>query len=276
MARIHSPTHCTYYHLDVSGQLANPDQRIADDVRAFTSTTLSFVLLVFNGTLTIVAFSSVLWSISPLLFVVAVLYAASGSYLTILLGRPLINLNYDQLDEEANFRSSLIHVRENGESIILERGEGRQQILLSHRLDRLVANFRRITAVNRNVGFFTTGYNWLIQIIPALIVAPAFIRGDIELGMITQSGAAFAMLVGAFSLIVTQFQSISNFAVVVARLNSLLEAIEKSRTFGHRHCRARRVFRLRAAILAVIRRHSSAEGVVGIYPARDRRVTHRT
>ncbi len=220
----------TYYRLDVSGQLTNPDQRIADDVRAFTSTTLSFVLLLFNGTLTIVAFSSVLWSISPLLFVVAVLYAAGGSYLTVLLGRPLINLNYDQLDKEANFRSSLIHVRENAELIVLERGEGRQQIRLSHRLDDLVANFRRITAVNRNVGFFTTGYNWLIQIIPALIVAPAFIRGDIEFGVITQSAAAFAMLVGAFSLIVTQFHSISNFAVVVARLNSLLEAIEKSRT----------------------------------------------
>ena len=92
----------TYYCLDVSGQLTNPDQRIADDVRAFTATTLSFVLMMFNGTLTIVAFSSVLWSISPLLFVVAVLYAAGGSSLTILLGRPLINLNYDQLDKEAD------------------------------------------------------------------------------------------------------------------------------------------------------------------------------
>ena len=219
----------TYYRLDVSGQLTNPDQRIADDVRAFTATTLSFVLMVFNGTLTIVAFSSVLWSISPLLFVVAVLYAAGGSSLTILLGRPLINLNYDQLDKEADFRSSLIHVRENAEAIILARGEERQKILLLHRFDDLVTNFRRITAVNRSVGFFTTGYNWLIQIIPALIVAPAFIRGDIEFGVITQSGAAFAMLVGAFSLIVTQFHSISNFAAVVARLNSLLEAIERSR-----------------------------------------------
>ncbi|MEK1851083.1 MAG: ABC transporter ATP-binding protein/permease, partial [Phyllobacterium sp.] len=68
-----------------------------------------------------------------------------------------------------------------------------------------------------------------IQIIPALIVAPAFIRGDVEFGVITQSAAAFALLVGAFSLIVTQFQSISTFAAVVARLSSLQEAIEQSR-----------------------------------------------
>ncbi|WP_253958388.1 SbmA/BacA-like family transporter [Rhizobium sp. WYJ-E13] len=86
--------------------------------------------------------------------------------------------------------------------------------------------------MNRNVGFFTTGYNWLIQIIPALIIAPAFISGEIEFSVITQSGAAFAMLVGAFSLIVTQYQSISTFAAVVARLNSLPEAIERSQTIA--------------------------------------------
>ena len=93
-----------------------------------------------------------------------------------------------------------------------------------------MANFRQITAINRNVGFFTTGYNWLIQIIPALIVAPAFIDGNIEFGVITQSAMAFSLLVAAFSLIVTQFQSISTFAAVVARLSSLVEAIEQSQT----------------------------------------------
>jgi putative ATP-binding cassette transporter len=149
----------TYYRLDASGELTYPDQRIADDVRTFTVTTLSFVLMVFNSSLTILTFSGVLWTINPLLFVVAVLYAACGSYLTIALGRPLINLNYDQLDKEASFRSGLIHVRENAEPILLARDEGRQKVLLSGRLDDLVANFRRIIAVNRNVGFFTTGYN---------------------------------------------------------------------------------------------------------------------
>jgi putative ATP-binding cassette transporter len=220
----------TYYRLDAAGELANPDQRIADDVRAFTVTTLSFVLMLLNSSFTVVAFSGVLWSISPLLFIVAVLYAACGSSLTVVLGRPLITLNYDQLDKEANFRSGLIHVRENAEAIMLARREGQLTVRLLHRLEELVANFRQITAINRNVGFFTTGYNWLIQIIPALIVAPAFIAGDIAFGVITQSAMAFSLLVGAFSLIVTQFQSISTFAAVVARLSSLVAAIEQSHT----------------------------------------------
>ncbi|MDR6635441.1 putative ATP-binding cassette transporter [Phyllobacterium sp. 1468] len=218
----------TYFNMEFSGQLTHPDQRIADDVRAFTITTLSFIIMIFNSCLTILAFSGVLWSISPLLFVVAVVYAACGSYLTVILGRPLIKLNYDQLDKEAGFRSGLIHVQERAEAIMVAGAEEQQNARLQQRLDEAIGNFRQVTAINRNIGFFTTGYYWLIQIIPALIVAPAFIRGDVEFGVITQSAAAFAMLVGAFSIIVTQFHSISHFAAVVARLSSLLQAIEQS------------------------------------------------
>src|SRR5271155_3810799 len=116
----------SYQHLNASGAIANPDQRISEDVRAFTVTTLSFVLMALNSAFTIVAFSEVLWTISPLLFGVAVLYAAGGSVFTIMLGRPLIRLNYDQLDKEAGFRSELIHVRDNADAIKQARDEDSQ------------------------------------------------------------------------------------------------------------------------------------------------------
>ena len=114
-----------YYRLDSATGVANPDQRISEDIRAFTTTTLSFLLLIINGTLTAVSFSGVLWTISPRLFSVAVVYAICGSALTILLGKRLIRLNYHQFDMEANFRADLIHVRENSESIALAHREGR-------------------------------------------------------------------------------------------------------------------------------------------------------
>ncbi len=216
----------TYYRLDSATGVANPDQRISDDVRAFTTTTLSFILLIVNGTLTAISFSGVLWTISPFLFTVAVVYALCGSAMTIFLGKPLIRLNYNQLDMEANFRSDLIHVRENSESIALAHREGRFKARLNKRLDALTTNFRRLIRINRNLGFFTNGYNYFIQIIPALIIAPMFIWGDKEFGVITQSTMAFATLLGAFSLIVTQFQSISAFTAVIARLHTLSDAIE--------------------------------------------------
>ena len=216
-----------YYRLTAEGVLTSPDERIAEDVRAFTATTLSFVLMLCNATVTVLAFSGVLWSISRTLFAVAVLYAACGSALTVLFGRPLVWLNYNQLDKEADFRANLVHVQANAESIALLHREGRLGARLQRRFDDLTANMRRIIAVNRNLAFFTNGYNYLIQIIPALVVAPLFIRGEVEFGVITQSAMAFSTLVGALSLVVTQFQSISSFAAVVTRLGSLADAMEQ-------------------------------------------------
>ena len=217
----------TYLHLKESATIENADQRIADDVRAFTSTTLSFTLMFMNGALAVLSFSGVLWTISPLLFGVAISYAVLGTLATIYLGRTLIGLNYRQSDREATFRSDLIHVRENAESVALLGREGRLTARLLRRIEDFAYNFRRIISVNRNLGFFTTGYNYLIQIIPMLIVAPRFIRGEVEFGVVTQSAMAFAQLLGAFSLIVNQFQSISSFAAVIARLSALVGAIEK-------------------------------------------------
>jgi len=113
----------TYYWLREHAELANPDQRIADDVRSFTATTLSLTLVLLNTTFTIIAFSGVMWSISPLLFVVAVVYATLGSGFTVFFGRPLIWLNYTQTDREASLRADLVHVREHADSVaVLRRG----------------------------------------------------------------------------------------------------------------------------------------------------------
>ncbi|MDZ7582010.1 MAG: SbmA/BacA-like family transporter [Deltaproteobacteria bacterium] len=213
-----------YYRLKMAGEIENPDQRIAEDIRAFTATTITFVLMLLNGTLTVVAFSGVLWSISPMLFMVSVLYAAAGTCLTYFVGRRLVRLNFDQADKEANFRAALIHLRSNAEPVALCRHEGRLIRLLIRNLGDLTENFVNIIKTSRNVNFCTTGYNWLIQIIPALIIAPLFIDGKVQFGVITQSAIAFGYVLGAFSLIVTQFQSISSFTAVLARLSALTEA----------------------------------------------------
>jgi putative ATP-binding cassette transporter len=214
-----------YLHVEETGSISNPDQRISEDVKALTGSTLSFALMFFNGTMTAISFSGVLWSISPSLFAVAVLYAAAGSAVTIFFGRPLVRLNYRQSDCEANFRSDLIRMRDNAEGIALTGSESFTRDRLLLRVNELVGNFRRIIAVNRNLSFFTTGYNYLIQLIPILLVAPLFMSQGVEFGIIGQSTMAFATLLGAFSLVVTQFQSISAYASVVARLGEFVDAV---------------------------------------------------
>jgi putative ATP-binding cassette transporter len=226
--------HPTYYRLNdrllENGEIANPDQRIADDVRAFTATALSFALMLTNGTITALAFAAVMWDISPRLFAIALAYAAVGSLVTVRLGLPLMRLNNHQLDREAELRAALAHLREHGESVALLRHEEHLHERLLRGLGDVTANFRRMIGVNLRLGLFTNGYNYLLQIIPAVVVAPLYFRGEVEFGVITQSAMAFSQLLGAISLVVTQFQSISSFGAVVGRLDSLGEALERARS----------------------------------------------
>ena len=103
---------------------------------------------------------------------------------------------------------------------------------LNARIDSLAGNFRRIIAVNRNLSFFTSGYNYFIQLIPVLLVAPMFMDGRVEFGVIGQSAMAFATLLGAFSLVITQFQAISNYATVMTRLSEFVQHAEAGRRAG--------------------------------------------
>jgi putative ATP-binding cassette transporter len=215
-----------YYRLNGRSDVDNPDQRIAEDIKTFTTTALALLLILVNSTLTLVAFSSILWSITPWLLVAAVAYAAFGSLMTIVLGKRLVGLDVLQLKKEADLRYDLIGVRSNAEAIALVHAEPRVGVRLLKRLAAVVANTRRTIAVNRNLGFFTTGFDYMTQLIPPLIVAPLYIRGEIEFGTVTQAAMAFSFALGAFSLIVKEFQRLTTFAAVVARLGSVWEAMD--------------------------------------------------
>jgi putative ATP-binding cassette transporter len=216
----------TYLHLADRHDIDNPDERISQDLKTFTQTSLSILILLVNGLLMLTAFSGVLWSITPWLFLTVLGYAAAGSFGTILLGRRLVTLNHQQLQKEADFRYALGRVREHAEEVAQVGGEEEQKGRLSPRLARVVENFRSIILLTRNLGFFTIAYKYLPQIIPALVVAPLYIRGEVEFGVVTQAAMAFSQVQGAFSLIVTEFQEVTTYAAVIDRLGALWEATE--------------------------------------------------
>ncbi len=219
--------HNTYYRLTSQQDIDNPDERITEDVKSYTQTTLSFFLMTLNAVTTSLAFLGVLWSITPTLVIAALIYAAIGSTAAYFLGRQLVKLDNLQLQKEADFRYHLIQTRESAEAIVTMRAERTVRDSLRARLDAVVANNKLIIAVTRNLGFFTNGYNYLIQIIPLLIVAPIYMRGGVEFGVVTQSAMAFGAFIGGFSLIVTQFETLSSFAAVTSRIRAILEAVEQ-------------------------------------------------
>ena len=215
-----------YYRLLSNEAIDNPDQRISEDARNFTVTALSFVLIVINSLIQIIGYTGVLWSISGTLVAVLLGYAIGGTLVAFLIGKRLIGLNYLQYEREADFRYGLVRVRDNAESIAFYRGERREFRDLRARLGAVVGNMMMLIRWNRNLAFFTTGYNSLALILPMLIVAPLFLRGEVEFGKITQAAAAFSVFLAAVSLVITQFERLSAFAAGVTRLGGLWDSLD--------------------------------------------------
>ena len=216
-----------YYRIRASETVDNPDQRIAEDVKLFTSGVLNFFLVIVNSVVTLVGFLGVLWVVSGRLVGVLFIYAAVGTIVSMLFGRRLVGLYFNQYQKEATFRYSLIRVRDNAESIAFFRGEKREHRDLIERLNETLENSFWIIGWTRNLGFFSNGYNYLAAIIPLLIVGPMFMRGDVEFGVVTQAEGAFASVLAAVSIIIAQIEGLSSFTAGIRRLGDLWDNLDE-------------------------------------------------
>ena len=216
-----------YFRLRNSPSVDNPDQRISEDVINFTTRSLSFLLIGLNSIVTLVAFIGVLWMISYSLVGILIGYAVGGTVVSIIIGRKLVGLYYHQYEKEADFRYGLVRVRDNAESIAFYRGAKREHLDLFNRLTEAVNNMRLIIIRNRHLGFFTNSYNYLALILPVLVVAPLYMRGEVEFGVVTQAAGAFGQVLAAVSLVITQFGGISAYLAGVQRLGSLWDQLDE-------------------------------------------------
>lgn len=222
----------TFYKIQSQSTIDNPDQRIVDDLSSFTGTALSFSLTLFNAAIDLISFSNILFGIYPPLFGVLLAYSLGGTALSVFLGKGLVSLNFLQEKKEADFRYGLVRVRENAESIAFYGGEENEMQLLLTRFRSAFENLNQLLISSRNLDFFTSGYRYLIQILPAAVVAPMYFSGKIEFGVINQSVSAFNHILGDFSLIVYQFQALSAFSAVIDRLGEFDDVLDSNSKKG--------------------------------------------
>lgn len=215
-----------FYRIQAGSLIDNPDQRINDDISNFTVTALSFTLVMLNSTIDLVSFSGILYSIYPPLFGVLLAYALGGTFLSVKFGQQLVGLNFEQETREANFRYSLVRIRENAESIAFYGGEKNEMQLLLERFKATVQNYGQLLVASRNLDFFTSFYRYIISFLPAAVVAPLFFKGDIEFGVINQSSSAFSHILSDVSIVVYQFEAIAGFSAVTERLYQFTEVLE--------------------------------------------------
>ncbi|MEA5500412.1 ABC transporter ATP-binding protein/permease [Limnoraphis robusta] len=219
-----------YYKLESDREIDNPDQRITEDIRSFTRTSLVFLLVLLNSVIDIISFSGILWTISKKLSLFLLVYAVFGTVITIWIGRRLIPLNFNQLRREADFRYGLVHVRDNAESIAFYQGEQQEGQQIKQRFLKAFENFNLLIGWQRNVDYFTTGYRYIVIILPSLIMAPIYFAGQIKFGDITQANFAFSQVLSAFSIIVSQIEALSAFAAGINRLATFSEALHPENT----------------------------------------------
>lgn len=202
--------------------------RIAEDVKAFTGYSLQLFITIVTSIIDLVSFSFILYSIYPQLFGAIIIYSVFGTVVTAFLGKSLVKLNFQQLLKEADFRYSLVRLRENSESIAFYAGEDLEGKLIQDRFNKVVNNTRQVNVAERNLEFFTTGYRYIIQILPVAVVAPNYFAGKLQLGQISQSVGAFNHILSDLSIIVNQFERLSGFAAGIDRLAQFFEAVQQA------------------------------------------------
>lgn len=240
-----------HYRMQLLGDAAdNPDQRIAEDIRLFIEGgILPLGLGLLNSVVTLASFSVILWTLSaaaPLhvfgvswtipgyLFWAALLYAILGTAATHWIGRPLVALNYQQQRYEADFRFSLVRVRENAEQIALLEGERAERGQLLGRFARLADNWMAIMTRTKKLTFLTAGYGQAATVFPFIVTSPAYFAGAVQLGGLMQTASAFGSVQGALSFFVDAYRRLAEWNAVIERLDgfdrSILTAQEVAAT----------------------------------------------
>ncbi len=215
-----------FYELNANLAIDNPDQRMAEDISTFTQRSLYFLLIIVSSSLQLVAFSTVLWSISHELVYFLVFYATAGTCIVVFVfGQRLMSLNFNQLRREADFRFSLVRVRENAESIAFYRGEELELGQVKRRFAAAFNNFKRLVRSQFWLNLFQQGYFLLTLVIPSALIADQVLSGEMEVGRAVQAAGAFAAVLGAISMIIENFEGLSRFAAGIDRLDVLAKCL---------------------------------------------------
>jgi ABC-type uncharacterized transport system fused permease/ATPase subunit len=215
-----------YFNLKMEGKLDNPDQRICEDVASFVGNVVDIISLTSSKVLNSFAFTGVLWSIAPELVYFLLLYSVVGTFVTIRsFGKKIMHLKLQSLQKEADFRYSLVRIRDNAESIAFYRAEKHELHSIKGFFSALVKNARELIIWSRHLALFSNAYDFVVLIVPSLIIAPRFFKGEVEFGVVTQSAYAFRKVLSALSVIILKFDHFSGLAAQTERLDALLRAL---------------------------------------------------
>lgn len=224
----------TYYNLQMFGKdTDNPDQRISEDVRQFVEMTLGFAIGILKSLCTFISFVFILyqlsgplsfsfmgktWTIHGYMLWASLLYSILGTYVTHVVGRKLVKLNFIQQRYEADFRFSMIRLRESAESVAFYRGEAQEGRVFKHRFKLLLDNFWQLVNKQKQLVFLNSGYSQIAIIFPFVVAMNRYLSKEVSLGGLMQVASAFGRVQDSLSYFVDMYSSIAQWQAVVMRL----------------------------------------------------------
>ena len=224
----------TYYNLQMFGKdTDNHDQRISEDVRQFVEMTLGFAIGILKSLCTFISFVFILyqlsgplsfsfmgkiWTIHGYMLWASLLYSILGTYITHVVGRKLVKLNFIQQRYEADFRFSMIRLRESAESVAFYRGEAQEGRVFKNRFKLLLDNFWQLVNKQKQLVFMNSGYSQIAIIFPFVVAMNRYLAKEVSLGGLMQVASAFGRVQDSLSYFVDMYSSIAQWQAVVMRL----------------------------------------------------------
>jgi len=218
----------------------NPDQRIHEDARRLTELSAEFGIGLFQSTLLLFSFIGVLWGLSSGIALhiggqsytipgymvwAALIYAATGSWLTWLVGRPLVGFNAQRFAREADLRFGLVQANEHADSIALDRREAKEKDRLDSGLDRVLAMMRSIVGSTAKLTWVTSGYGWISIVAPIVIAAPGYFGGQLSFGELMMAVGAFFQVNQSLRWFVDNFANIAEWRAILHRVMKFREVL---------------------------------------------------
>ena len=226
----------TYYRLQDAAD--NPDQRISEDIGQFVNLSLGLIIGFLKQLTTLAAFGVVLWELSGsftlniggaeiviagYMFWFSFIYSGVGTFFAHKVGRRLIGLNFDQQKYEADFRFSMMRVRENSESIAFYQGEAAELEGFNLKFSAVIKNYWQLMRKTKHLNFYVNGYGQLAIIVPLIMAAPRYFSKEIQLGGLMQISSAFGRVQDALSYFVDSYDTLASLAAVINRLAGFTE-----------------------------------------------------
>jgi putative ATP-binding cassette transporter len=231
------------FRLGNAGEIgANPDQRIHEDARHLTELSTDLGIGLLQSSLLLGSFTGVLWILSEsvrflwkghaftipgYLVWCAIFYAATASWISWLVGRPLIRLNAERYAREADLRYALVRVNERSDSVALYGGEQGEKQRLQVELKRVVQVMWQLVNANTRLVCVTAGYGWFTIIAPILVAAPGYFHGGLSFGSLMMVVGGFMQVQGALRWFIDNLGTIADWRATLLRIAAFREMLGK-------------------------------------------------